>query len=34
MRAREIRPERYTILNEVNLSRSEARELAEFCGVI
>ncbi len=34
VRAREIRPERYTILNEVNLSRSEARELAEFCGVI
>ncbi|MFB0543836.1 MAG: NAD(P)-dependent glycerol-1-phosphate dehydrogenase [Candidatus Bathyarchaeia archaeon] len=34
VRAKEIRPERYTILNEANLTSSKARSLAEFCGVI
>lgn len=34
VKAKEIRPERYTILNEVSLTPSEARELAELCGVI
>ncbi|KYH36945.1 MAG: glycerol-1-phosphate dehydrogenase [Candidatus Bathyarchaeota archaeon B23] len=34
VRARRIRPERYTILNEVELTEKEARELAEECGVI
>ena len=32
--AKEIRPERYTILNEVNLTRSTAKSLATLCGVI
>ena len=32
--AKEIRPERYTILNEVNLTRSTATSLAVLCGVI
>ena len=32
--AKDIRPERYTILNEGNLTPSKARSLAEFCGVI
>jgi len=34
VKARDIRPERYTILNEANLTHSEARSLAEFCEVI
>ena len=32
--ARETRPNRYTILNKVNLTESSARKLAEECGVI
>jgi glycerol-1-phosphate dehydrogenase [NAD(P)+] len=34
VRAKSIRPERYTILSEVNLTSSTARSLAESCGVI
>lgn len=34
VKAREIRPERYTILNRVNLTEEEAEALAEGCGVI
>lgn len=34
VKARDIRPERYTILNKVNLSRKSAEALAEECGVI
>jgi len=34
VKAKDIRPERYTILNEVNLTHSEARSLAEFCEII
>jgi len=34
VKAKDIRPERYTILNEVNLTRSKAKALAETCGVI
>jgi glycerol-1-phosphate dehydrogenase [NAD(P)+] len=34
VKARDIRPERYTILNETNLTPSEARSLAEFCEII
>jgi glycerol-1-phosphate dehydrogenase [NAD(P)+] len=33
VRAKDIRPERYTILSEVNLTHLEARSLAEFCEV-
>ena len=33
-KAKEIRPERYTILNEVNISQSKAKDLVELCGVI
>ncbi|MCK4952924.1 NAD(P)-dependent glycerol-1-phosphate dehydrogenase [Candidatus Bathyarchaeota archaeon] len=33
-KAKEIRPERYTILDEINLTRSKAKTLAETCGVI
>ena len=33
-KAKEIRPERYTILNEINLTRSRAKILAKTCGVI
>ncbi len=32
--AKKIRPERYTILNEVNLTLSEAKELAVTCGIV
>ena len=34
VKAGSIRPERYTILNKVNLSRKSARKLAESCGLI
>jgi glycerol-1-phosphate dehydrogenase [NAD(P)+] len=34
VRARWIRPERYTILDEVKLTEEEAKRLAEGCGVI
>ena len=34
VKAREIRPERYTILNEKPLTRKSARLLAEKTGVI
>jgi glycerol-1-phosphate dehydrogenase [NAD(P)+] len=33
-KAKEIRPERYTILDEINLTRSKAKTLAETCEVI
>jgi glycerol-1-phosphate dehydrogenase [NAD(P)+] len=34
VKAGSIRPERYTILNKVNLTRTSARKLAENCGLI
>lgn len=34
VKAREIRPDRYTILNKVKLERESAEALAEDCGVI
>ncbi len=34
VKAGSIRPERYTILNKVDLTRISARKLAESCGVI
>ena len=34
VKAGTIRPERYTILNKVNLTRKTARKLAESCGLI
>ena len=34
VKAGSIRPERYTILNKVNLTRTFARKLAENCGLI
>jgi glycerol-1-phosphate dehydrogenase [NAD(P)+] len=34
LKAGTIRPERYTILNKVNLTRQTARKLAESCGLI
>jgi glycerol-1-phosphate dehydrogenase [NAD(P)+] len=34
VKAGSIRPERYTILNKVNLTRKSARKLAENCGLI
>jgi len=34
VRANEIRPERYTILNKITLDRKSARELASDCGVL
>ena len=34
VKAGSIRPERYTILNKVNLTRKSARKLAENCGII
>jgi len=34
VKAREIRPERYTILNKVNLTTEAAESLAEECGVL
>jgi len=32
--AKDTRPERYTILNKVNLNKSTAKELAEECGIL
>ena len=34
VKAQSIRPERYTILNEVNLTHSKAKALAEYCKVV
>ena len=34
VKAGSIRPERYTILNKVDLTRKSARKLAESCGLI
>lgn len=34
VKARDIRPERYTILSKVKLTQGNARDLAEDCGVI
>jgi glycerol-1-phosphate dehydrogenase [NAD(P)+] len=34
VKARDIRPERYTILSKVKLTQESARDLAEDCGVI
>jgi glycerol-1-phosphate dehydrogenase [NAD(P)+] len=34
VKAKEIRPERYTILNKANLNHGEAEAIAEDCGVI
>ena len=34
VKARDIRPERYTILSKVILTKKSARDLAKYCGVI
>jgi glycerol dehydrogenase-like iron-containing ADH family enzyme len=34
VKARDIRPERYTILSKEKLTQENARDLAEDCGVI